>query len=59
MDIHIFNHMEVQGDCQIEPQASLTNRMANIMGARWQYIKLLGHWIIDDMAVSISPTAPA
>ena len=33
--------------------------MANIMDARWQYIKLLGHWIADDIAVSISPKAPA
>jgi hypothetical protein len=29
--------------------------MANIMGARWQNFKLLGHWIVDDIAVSISP----
>ena len=32
--------------------------MANIMGVRWQYIKLLGHWIADDIAISISPKAP-
>jgi hypothetical protein len=33
--------------------------MANIMGARWQYIKLLGHWIAGDIVVSISPKALA
>ena len=33
--------------------------MANIIGARRQYIKLLGHWIADNIAVSISPKAPA
>jgi hypothetical protein len=34
IDIHIFNHMEVRGGCQIEPQTSLPKNMANIMGAR-------------------------
>jgi hypothetical protein len=35
IDIHIFNHMEVWEGCRIEPQSSITNSMANIMGARW------------------------
>jgi hypothetical protein len=51
--------MEVRGGYRIEPQESLTNRMVNIVGARRQYIKLLGHWIADDIAVSISPKALA
>ena len=53
--LHKFNHIEVRGGYQIEPQVSLTNRMANIMGARRRYIKLLDHWIVEDIAVSSSP----
>jgi hypothetical protein len=53
--LHIFNHMEVRGGCRIEPQLSLTNRM----DATQQYLQLLGYRIADDIAVSISPKAPA
>ena len=59
VDFQILNLMEVRGGCWIERQASLTNSMANIMGARRQNFKLLGHWIADNIAVSISPKAPA
>ena len=53
--LQIFNHMEVWGGCRIKPQSSLTNRMDD----RWHYLQLLGYQIADDIAVSISPKAPA
>jgi hypothetical protein len=53
--LQIFNHIEVRGGCRIKPQSSLTNRM----DAWRQYLQLLGCRITEDIAVSISPKAPA